>query len=274
MPAVHTGDDRLRQVDDARIGQVPGAVFEESRRLPPLEHVAAPVAAGQPPYPARTQQDPASGVREFPRDLHARLCRTHNQHRALGQRLGPLVLRRVQVEHGPRYLPDDRGELRVPLETAGHDERRRPVGGVGGIDGVGMAFPARGDRWGVLAHGQSCRSRVAGQRLGELCRRGELVGRAGQWLSGQRVGPVRRDHAEPGPPPRAPRVPDAAPLKDDVRHTARGQLLAHRDARLPAADNDHVHPVLLTCDHLSVSAIRDRSQYRNWTSGPAPTPPG
>ena len=51
-------------------------------------------------------------------------------------------------------------------------------------------------------------------------------------------GPVRDQGV---PPLRAPTLGDAVPLEDEVRHAAGAQMLAHREAGLATADDEHLY---------------------------------
>ena len=63
---------------------------------------------------------------------------------------------------------------------------------------------------------------------------------AGELQPGKPVMPGRAVGDEAVPSLRAPALGDPAALEDEVRDAPRAQVLAHGDARLASADNEHV----------------------------------
>lgn len=264
-PAVqrHAADGELPQIDvaaavaprDVVVGGLPlGEAARRDRHVvqahlgEPGHAVPAPVEPGDTGCPAHGEVHVAALDVQVLGDLGARLPGADDEHRPLRQLARVAVLVRV-------HMRDRRGDV---LRPVGHHGLVVPTGGGG--DGVGGDHPGRGDDGEAALRPLLDPDDLDALRDGsvegvgirphpgvDLVARHEPVGvRAVVRVSREPAVPVRRDEREGVPPAVAPLVGDLVTLDDEVPDVPLDEVVAEREAGLPASHDDGVEVV--TCD--------------------------
>ena len=255
MAAVAPGRQHVREEARLRPRQRFRAGIEEAALDEPPDEVPAADAPRRPRRAAAGEDDLATGLVQFLRELAAGLAAADHEHGAVGKRLRRAVVVRRQPQQAPRQRPGGSWEMR-PSVGAGRDHE--DVGGE--VAARTSAARSRRPRVSTPSTSTPSRSGRAGGVALEVADdlvpqhepvRVEAVVRAARQLHG----PVRRHETE-AVPAVAPGLADPATLEHGVLDAEAGQLVAHCKPGLAAADDRHanvLHPREPTAGDVSPS---------------------
>ena len=238
----------LGGADELRGGQPPGAgevldlvvpLVPHARVVHPPQHVAAAVDAGHPHVLADREDHLAAGPLQLGGELHAGRRRADHEHAALGERVGPAVVERRDLDDLRRHALAEPGHVRAVAGAARQHHRAGAELAVarGQVVAV-VGAPYRGD----VHAGADGGAGERGEALDELDHLGHghvaVRVRAVVVEARQAALPVRGEEAEGVPALPPPGVRHLTAFEHDVVDRPFAEEVARREAGMAGPDDD------------------------------------